>query len=134
MLTQHGLLGFAAEVVAKLAWFVVLEVALWCVGVGPDVLPPSAVLAAMAVVGIVALVPITPGAVGVTEVAYIGILTSVAGSGMSEQLTAAVMLFRIAQWLAPIPIGWVLLIVMRRGHWGELLGGHEMAPRASSGG
>ena len=79
----------------------------------------------MAVVGIVALIPITPGAVGVTEVAYIGILTSIAGSGMSEQLTAAVMLFRIAQWLAPIPIGWVLLIVMRRGHWGELLGGRE---------
>jgi uncharacterized membrane protein YbhN (UPF0104 family) len=119
-------------VVAKLAWFVVLEVALWCVGVGPDVLPPSSVLAAMAVVGIVSLVPITPGAVGVTEVAYIGILTSIAGSGMSEQLTAAVMLFRIAQWLAPIPIGWVLLLVMRRGHWGELLGGHEMAPTPSS--
>jgi uncharacterized membrane protein YbhN (UPF0104 family) len=132
MLTQHGLLGFFAAVVAKLAWFVVLEVALWCVGVGPDVLPPSAVLAAMAVVGIVSLVPITPGAVGLTEVAYIGILTSVAGSGMSEQLTAAVMLFRIAQWLAPIPIGWVLLIVMRRGHWGELLGGNDLAPTPSS--
>ena len=109
MLTQHGLLGFAAAVAAKLAWFVVLEVALWCVGIGPDVLPPSAVLAAMAVVGIVSLVPITPGAVGVAEVAYIGILSSVAGSGMTEQLTAAVMLFRIAQWLVPIPIGWVLL-------------------------
>ena len=132
MLTQHGLLGFAAAVVARLAWFVVLEVALWCVGIGPDVLPPSAVLAAMAVVGIVSLVPITPGAVGVAEVAYIGILSSVAGSGMTEQLTAAVMLFRIAQWLAPIPIGWVLLIVLRRGHWGELLGGPDMAPTPSS--
>jgi uncharacterized protein (TIRG00374 family) len=132
MLTQHGLLGFAAAVVARLAWFVVLEVALWCVGVGPDVLPPSAVLAAMAVVGIVSLVPITPGAVGVAEVAYIGILSSVAGSGMTEQLTAAVMLFRIAQWLVPIPIGWVLLLVMRRGHWAELLGGRDMAPTPSS--
>ena len=81
MLTQHGLLGFAAAVVTRLAWFVVLEVALWCVGIGPDVLPPSAVLAAMAVVGIVSLVPITPGAVGVAEVAYIGILSSVAGPG-----------------------------------------------------
>ena len=41
---------------------------------------------------------------------------------MTEQLTAAMMLFRIAQWLVPIPIGWVLLIVIRRGHWAELLG------------
>ncbi len=132
MLTQHGVLGFASAVVGRLAWFVVLEVALWCVGIGPDVLPPSAVLAAMAVAGIVSLVPITPGAVGVAEVAYIGILSSVTGSGMTEQLTAAVMLFRIAQWLAPIPIGWVLLIVLRRGHWGELLGGPDIAPTPSS--
>jgi uncharacterized protein (TIRG00374 family) len=132
ILTEHGLLGFAVAVVGRLAWFVVLEVALWCVGIGPDVLPPSAVLAAMAVVGIVSLIPITPGAVGVAEVAYIGILSSVAGSGLTEQLTAAVMLFRIAQWLAPIPIGWVLLIVLRRGHWGELLGGSDKAPTPSS--
>ena len=53
--------------------------------------------------------PITPGAVGVSEVAYIGILASLTGSAMTDQLTAAVSLFRIAQWLAPIPIGWVLL-------------------------
>ena len=78
MLSKRGLLGFAAAVGAKLAWFLVLEVALWCVGIGPDVLPPSAVLASMAVVGIVALIPITPGAVGITEVAYIGVLSSVA--------------------------------------------------------
>jgi putative heme transporter len=132
MLTQHGVRGFAAAVVGRLAWFVVLEVALWCVGIGPDVLPPSAVLVAMAVVGIVSLIPITPGAVGVAEVAYIGILSSVAGPGMNEQLTAAVMLFRIAQWLAPIPIGWLLLLVLRRGHWGEMLGGRDKAPSPSS--
>jgi len=81
----------------------------------------------------VSLVPITPGGVGVTEVVYIGVLSSVAGSGLTEQLTAAVMLFRIAQWLAPIPIGWVLLLVMRRGHWGELLGRPDMSPTTSSG-
>ncbi len=126
ILTQRGLRGFAAAVFARLAWFVVLGVALWCVGVGPDVLPPSAVLAAMAVAGVVSLVPITPGAVGVAEVAYIGILSSVA-PGMTEQLTAAVMLFRIAQWFVPIPVGWVLLLVMRWGHRSELLGGPGMA-------
>jgi uncharacterized protein (TIRG00374 family) len=132
MLTQHGVLGFGVAVTARLAWFVVLEVALWCVGIGPDVLSPSAVLAAMAVVGIVSLVPITPGAVGVAEVAYIGILSSLTGPAMTEQLTAAVMLFRIAQWLAPIPIGWVLLIVLRRGHREELLGGPTTAPTRST--
>jgi uncharacterized membrane protein YbhN (UPF0104 family) len=125
-------LAFAAAVAAKLAWFVVVEASLWAVGITPDVLPPSAVLAAMAIVGIVALIPITPGAVGVTEVAYIGVLTSVAGAGLTEQITAGIMLFRISQWLAPIPIGWVLLIWMRRGHLGELLGGHDLTQSPSS--
>ena len=87
----------------------------------------------MAVVGIVALIPITPGAVGVTEVAYIGVLTSVAGAELTEQITAAVMLFRIAQWLAPIPIGWILLIWMRRGHWGELSSRRDLASPPPSG-
>lgn len=125
ILTQHGLLAFAAAVGAKLAWFLVLEASLWAVGVAPDVLPPSAVLAAMAVVGIIALIPITPGAVGVTEVAYIGVLTSVAGTGLTEEITAAIVLFRIAQWLVPIPIGWITLLILRRGHWGELFGGRS---------
>jgi uncharacterized membrane protein YbhN (UPF0104 family) len=132
ILTQHGLLAFVAAVVAKLAWFVVLEVSLWAVGITPDVVPPSAVLAAMAVVGIVALIPITPGAVGVTEVAYIGVLTSVAGPALTEEITAGIMLFRIAQWLAPIPIGWVVLIVLRRGHWGELFASQDAAAAPSS--
>ena len=132
MLTTHGLAGFAMAVAGKLAWFVVLEVALWCVGVGPAVLPPSDVLAAMAVVWLVTLIPITPGAVGVTEVAYIGVLSSVAGAAITEQLTAAVMLYRIAQWLVPIPIGWLLLLVMRRGHWGDLLGSRDIVATQSS--
>ena len=131
ILTQYGLLAFSAAVGAKLAWFIVLEASLWAVGVTPDVLPPSAVLAAMALVGIVALIPITPGAVGVTEVAYIGVLTGVAGTGLTEQITAAILLFRIAQWLVPIPIGWITLVILRRGHWGELFGGRE-APVAAA--
>jgi uncharacterized membrane protein YbhN (UPF0104 family) len=132
ILTQHGLVAFVAAVAAKLTWFIVLEVSLWAVGVTPDMLPPSAVLAAMAVVGIIALVPITPGAVGVTEVAYLAVLTSVVGSGLTEQITAGIVLFRIAQWLAPIPIGWITLVILRRGHWGELLGGRETVAKAPS--
>jgi len=128
ILAGHGFGAFVAAVIAKLAWFLVLELALLSVGVSPEVLSPAVVLAAMAVVGIVALVPLTPGAVGVSEVAYIGILTAVAGTGYSEQITAAVVLFRIAQWLAVIPIGWILLLIMRGGHLAELLGDDDTVP------
>ena len=128
ILSRHGILAFAASVGAKLVWFVVLEVALWSVGVGWDVLPPASVLAAMAIVAIVALIPIVPGGVGITEVAYIGLLTAVAGTAYTDQITAAVMLYRIAQWLAPIPIGWTLLVLLRRGRKGGLLGGGASGP------
>jgi uncharacterized membrane protein YbhN (UPF0104 family) len=123
-LSAHGLEGFGAAVVAKLVWFVVLEVALWSVGITPAILPPPVVLAAMATVAVVALIPITPGAVGVTEVAYIGFLTAVGGAGLTEQITAAIVIYRAAQWLAPIPIGWILLVIMRGSHWREI----EQAP------
>ena len=121
ILTGHGVLGFLAAVVSKLAWLLVLELSLVAAGVTPDVLSPAVVLAAMAVVGIVALIPITPGAVGVAEVAYINILSAAAGPGYTEQITAAVVVFRIAQWFAVIPIGGVLLLVMRGGHLAGLL-------------
>jgi putative heme transporter len=123
ILSRAGMPAFGAAVAAKLAWFLVLEVCLWAVGVSSDVLPPSAVLAAMAVVGIVALVPITPGGVGVSEVAYVGLLSSAAEPGVTPAITAAVMLFRIAQWLAPIPIGWVVLAFLRRSQLKDLLRG-----------
>lgn len=133
-LSLHGLMGFAAAVGAKLAWFLVLELSLWAVGLDTDVLSPATVLVAMAVVALVTLIPITPGAVGITETAYIGLLSAVAGSGATGQITAAVLVFRLAQWLAPILIGWALLLVMRRGHWSELMGDDHAAtppPRES---
>ena len=80
ILTQHGLRGFAAAVAAKLAWFVVLVVALWCVGVGRRCAPRRRPCwQRWRSSGWCRPVPITPGGVGVTEFAYIGILSSVAG-------------------------------------------------------
>ena len=119
-LSRHGLAAFAAAVLAKLTWFLVLEIALWSVGISPTMLPPSAVLAAMAAVALVALIPITPGAVGVSEVAYIGFLSAVGGSELTGQITAAIVIYRAMQWLAPIPIGWILLVIMRGSHWRDL--------------
>ena len=119
-LSRRGALAFVAAVLARLAWFLVLQVALWSVGVTSDVLAPSAVLTTMAVVALVALIPITPGAIGVSEVAYIGLLSAVAGDGMTGPITAAIVLFRTAQWFVPIPLGWILLVIMRGSHWREL--------------
>jgi len=116
ILHRDGLEAYGAAVLAKLAWFLVLEVSLRACGVGPEVMPPATVLATMAVVSIVALVPITPGALGVSEIAYVALLTAGIDPAYAASVAAAVLLFRVAQWLVPIPLGWALLIVMRRGH------------------
>jgi len=119
-LSARGALGFGAAVLARLAWFLVLQISLWSVGVTSEVLAPSAVLTAMAAVALLALIPITPGGVGVSEVALIGLLTASAGEAATAPITAAVMLFRAAQWLVPIPLGWILLVIMRGSHWREI--------------
>jgi putative heme transporter len=116
ILNRDGLEAYGAAVLAKLAWFVVLMVSLRACGVGPEVISPATVLATMAVVSIVALIPITPGALGVSEVAYIALLTASIDPAHTAQVAAAVLLYRVAQWLIPIPLGWALFIVMRRGH------------------
>jgi uncharacterized membrane protein YbhN (UPF0104 family) len=119
-LSRRGALGFGAAVLARLAWFLVLQLSLWSVGVTSEVLPPSAVLTAMAAVALLALIPITPGAIGVSEVAYLGLLSAVAGEAMTAAITAAIVIFRAAQWLIPIPLGWILLVIMRGSNWRQL--------------
>ena len=120
ILSRRGALGFGAAVLARLAWFLVLQVSLWSVGVTSEVLPPSAVLTAMAAVALLALIPITPGAIGVSEVAYVGLMSAVAGEAMTAPITAAIVIFRAAQWFVPIPLGWILLVIMRGTNWREL--------------
>ena len=116
LLNRHGVVAYGAAVLAKLAWFLVLQVALRACGVGPEVLSPPTVLATMAVVSFVALVPITPGALGVSEIAYVGLFSAIIDPAYVAQVAAAVLLYRVAQWFVPIPLGWALFIVMRRGH------------------
>ena len=130
-LSAHGVVGFGAAVLSKLAWFLVLEVSLWAVGITPDILPPSVVLTTMAAVMLIAFIPITPGGVGVSEVAYIGLLTSVAGESLTGPITAAVLIFRVAQWLVPIPLGWILLVIMRGSAWRLGLDGADPTSPAS---
>jgi len=90
------------------------------------------VLTAMAAVALLALIPITPGAIGVSEVAYLGLLSAVAGEAMTAQITAAIVLFRACQWFLPIPIGWILLVVMRGSHWRELEADADAGPPADA--
>lgn len=49
--------------------------------------------------------PITAGDAGVSEIAYIGLLTAAAGSEFVNQITAAILVVRVLTWLLIIPVG-----------------------------
>ena len=53
------------------------------------------------------VIPIMPGNAGVSELAFIGMLTQIAGSSFVNQVTAGVVLFRLLTWLVLIPLGGV---------------------------
>lgn len=72
----------------------------------------SAIFAVFALVQGLTAVPITAGNVGVTELAYIGMLTPIAGTEWVNEITAGVMIFRILTWLLIIPVGFATL-----GYW-----------------
>ena len=64
-------------------------------------------------VELLTVVPITAGGAGVVELGYIGLLTGYAGGANVNQVAAGVMLFRLATWIAIIPIGWLTVLFWR---------------------
>ena len=61
------------------------------------------------------IIPIMPGGAGVTEFALTALIASFAGNEYINQITAGVLVFRIATWLILIPAGGVALGLWRMG-------------------
>jgi hypothetical protein len=93
-----------------------LTLAVRFAGVPEDVVGFHHIFATYAVVQGLTVIPITPGNAGIAEGASIAMLVAFAGQEWANQLTAAVLVYRMLTWLALIPIGWVALTVWRRGH------------------
>jgi uncharacterized membrane protein YbhN (UPF0104 family) len=72
------------------------------------------VFVAYALVEGLTVIPITAGNAGVSEVAMVSFLTASAGAAAINEVTAAVILFRLLTWLLIIPVGLVALAVWRR--------------------
>jgi len=82
-------------------------------GVPESELDWALVFAADAIVQLATVIPVTPGGAAVTEVVYIGFLTAWAGDQWVNEITAAVVLFRLLTWLLLIPLGWLALLWWR---------------------
>ena len=84
--------------------YLLLVLCLRAVGVERSVLGLAPVLAAFAFGRLATAIPITPGGLGVLEVALIGALGATA-EAPEASLVAAVLLFRFATLVLPIPLG-----------------------------
>lgn len=89
--------------------FALLLMCLRFTGVGEDVLSWTEVFVVFALVQGLTIFPITAGDAGVSEIAYISMLTAAAGSEYVNQITAAVLVFRVLTWLLIIPVGLAVL-------------------------
>jgi putative heme transporter len=104
-LRDRWLVASWATVLTSATKFALLLMCLRFTGVGEAELPWTQVFVVFALVQGLTVFPITAGDAGVSEIAYIGMLTAAAGSEYVNQITAAVLVFRILTWLAIIPVG-----------------------------
>ena len=126
LLLSRGLLAYVADLSGRVFYGVVFIVCLRETGVPADVLSAGAILAVYAAVGILLILPIAPGGAGTPQVLYIAGLGSIAGEEWSVEVSAGVFLFFVVQWVMPTVLGWITLVIERRGK--PLLSTGEKAP------
>jgi hypothetical protein len=104
-LRDRWLVATWATVLTSATKFGLLLMCLRFTGVDETELPWTQVFVVFALVQGLTVFPITAGDAGVSEIAYIGMLTAAAGEEYVNQITAAILVFRILTWLSIIPVG-----------------------------
>jgi uncharacterized membrane protein YbhN (UPF0104 family) len=112
---QRGLASFVVAMTSKLAWALLMIVAMRVLGVTEQELPVSVIVTVVALVFVITVLPISPGGAGVPDLLYISFFTTYTGGADANAISAAVILFRAFQWFLPIPFAWGLLARSRRG-------------------
>jgi len=127
LVNQRGLLGLGLKIVTQAAWASILTLAMYFVGVDLDVLPVAVVWASVA---LVYMLPIGPGFI---EIAYIAIFGIAIGfdNEMLNLAAAGVMVFRIFQWLIPIPVGYGLIMYWQKRDNFSLLSADKAQPASA---
>jgi hypothetical protein len=104
-LRDRWLVATWATLLTSATKFALLLMCLRFTGIGEGELRWTEVFVVFALVQGLTVFPITAGDAGVSEIAYIGMLTAAAGEEYANQITAAVLVFRVLTWLAIIPVG-----------------------------
>jgi uncharacterized membrane protein YbhN (UPF0104 family) len=113
-LRDRWMIGTWATLSTAATRFALLLMAVRFTGTSEEAISWPQVFVVYAVVQGLTVLPITAGDAGVSEVAYIGLLTAAAGSQYVNQITAGVLIFRLLTWVIIIPIGLSTLAVWQR--------------------
>lgn len=110
--------GRWVRAIASILFVTVTRVALFVmcirfVGVPESALSWQVLFCVWAIVLGLTVIPLMPGNVGVTEFAYVGLLTPIAGQQYVNQITAGVLIFRVLTWLVLLPAGGVAIGLWR---------------------
>jgi hypothetical protein len=105
--------AIASLVLVTAARVSLLVMCLRFVGIPESSLSWAAIFCVWAIVRGLTVIPIMPGNAGISELAYVGMLTPIAGSAYVNQVTAGMLIFRILTWLLMIPAGGVALGLWR---------------------
>lgn len=100
------------SLVSHLSLYLVLLVALRDVGVSNAQVGWAEVLAVFAFARLATAIPFTPGGIGFVEAVLIGGLT--AAGGNRNEVTAAVLVYRVLTWALPIVVGVATYLWWRR--------------------
>ena len=111
---EHGVAALFYSATGKLWAFVILTLALRIVGIDDSILSLGQIFVVWVIVLLITAIPITPGGIGIAAIAYIGLFSQVAGEQYANTIAAGIVLFRLAQWFLPIPIGWAAVGLWRR--------------------
>ncbi len=101
------LVGISASLTGQLLAFLLLLLSLRFVGIGADALHWQVAFGAAAAVAAVSVIPIF-NVPGIGEAILIIVFNGAVGPESSDQVAAAVFVFRVLSWLAPIPFGAVI--------------------------
>lgn len=115
LLLSRGLLAYASDLAGRAFYGVLFVVCLRETGVADSVLSGGVILSVYAAVGLLLILPIAPGGAGTPQVLQIAGLTALAGDEWSAEISAGVFLYFVVQWVMPTLLGWVVLVLERRG-------------------
>lgn len=127
VLRERWLTATWGTVLTAATRYALLLMALRFTGTGQGTLSWGQVFVVFALVQGLTVIPITAGDAGVSEIAYIGLLTAAAGSEYVNQISAGVLIFRLITWLALIPVGLATI-----GFWKLKLQRHAAAVAAEA--